>query len=113
MKAIIFWCFLLFTVYFNFLYTEGIRSEEDTETAHGTLRDLERMKLCMEFVREHYGERISLADAAGLLAITPEHFCRLFRKYTGQTFLAYVNQIRMEHFHTDLLETDKIYISSG
>ena len=31
----------------------------------------------------------------------------LFRKYTGQTFLAYVNQIRMEHFHTDLLETDK------
>ena len=61
-----------------FLYTEGIRSEEDTETAHGTLRDLERMKLCMEFVREHYGERISLADAAGLLAITPEHFCRLF-----------------------------------
>ena len=30
-----------------------------------------------------------------------------FRKYTGQTFLAYVNQIRMEHFHTDLLETDK------
>ena len=52
-------------------------------------------------------QEISLADAAGLLSITPEHFCRLFRKYTGQTFLAYVNQIRMEHFHTDLLETDK------
>ena len=89
------------------LYTEGIRAEENTETAHGTVRDLERMKLCMEFVREHYGESISLADAAGLLSITPEHFCRLFRKYTGQTFLAYVNQIRMEHFHTDLLETDE------
>nr|WP_295308619.1 AraC family transcriptional regulator [uncultured Blautia sp.] len=89
------------------LYTEGIRAEETTENAHGTLRDLERMKLCMEFVREHYGESISLADAAGLLSITPEHFCRLFRKYTGQTFLAYVNQIRMEHFHTDLMETDE------
>ena len=25
----------------------------------------------------------------------------------GKNFLAYVNQIRMEHFHTDLLETDK------
>ena len=34
-------------------------------------------------------------------------FLSPFRKYTGQTFLAYVNQIRMEHFHTDLLETDK------
>lgn len=98
-------CCLPFTLFS--LYRRN-RSEEDAETAHGTLRDLERMKLCMEFVREHYGERISLADAAGLLSITPEHFCRLFRKYTGQTFLAYVNQIRMEHFHTDLLETDKI-----
>ena len=89
------------------LYTEGIRAEETLDSSRGTLRDLERMKLCMEFVREHYGESISLADAAGLLSITPEHFCRLFRKYTGQTFLNYVNQIRMEHFHTDLLETDE------
>lgn len=89
------------------LYTEGIRAEETMDNSHGTLRDLERMKLCMEFVREHYGESISLADAAGLLSITPEHFCRLFRKYTGQTFLNYVNQIRMEHFYTDLLETNE------
>lgn len=89
------------------LYTEGIRTEEEASSSHGALRDLERMKLCMEYVQAHYGETISLADAAGLLSITPEHFCRLFRKYTGQTFLAYVNQIRMEHFYNDLLETDE------
>lgn len=89
------------------LYTEGIRTEEEASGSHGALRDLERMKLCMEYVQAHYGETISLADAAGLLSITPEHFCRLFRKYTGQTFLVYVNQIRMEHFYNDLLETDE------
>ena len=89
------------------LYTEGIRTEEEASGSHGALRDLERMKLCMEYVQAHYGETISLADAAGLLSMTPEHFCRLFRKYTGQTFLAYVNQIRMEHFYNDLLETDE------
>lgn len=89
------------------LYTEGIRTEEEASGSHGALRDLERMKLCMEYVQAHYGETISLADAAGLLSITPEHFCRLFHKYTGQTFLAYVNQIRMEHFYNDLLETDE------
>lgn len=89
------------------LYTEGIRTEEEASGSHGALRDLERMKLCMEYVQAHYGETISLADAAGLLSINPEHFCRLFRKYTGQTFLAYVNQIRMEHFYNDLLETDE------
>lgn len=89
------------------LYTKGLQKREGAGDGHGTVRDLERMKLCMEFVREHYGESISLADAAGLLAITPEHFCRLFRKYTGQTFLTYVNQIRMEHFFYDLMETDE------
>ena len=90
----------------NFKMAE-IRTEEEASGSHGALRDLERMKLCMEYVQAHYGETISLADAAGLLSITPEHFCRLFRKYTGQTFLAYVNQIRMEHFYNDLLETDE------
>lgn len=89
------------------LYTEGVQFEGQMVGAHGAQRDLERIKLCMEFVGEHYGENISLADAAGLLSITPEHFCRLFRKYTGQTFLAYVNQIRMEHFYYDLTETDE------
>ena len=59
------------------LYTEGIRTEEEASGSHGALRDLERMKLCMEYVQAHYGETISLADAAGLLSITPEHFCRL------------------------------------
>ena len=89
------------------LYNEG--KPVDLVTLQDRLREKEVPPeiSSMEFVREHYGERISLADAAGLLSITPEHFCRLFRKYTGQTFLAYVNQIRMEHFHTDLLETDK------
>ena len=37
----------------------------------------------------------------------PEYFCRLFKKYTGQTFLTYVNQIRLQYFHSDLLQTDE------
>lgn len=89
------------------LYTEGVQSEDSPGSGHRTVRDLERMKLCMEFVGEHYGENISLADAAGLLSVTPEHFCRLFRKYTGQTFLTYVNQIRMDHFYHDLVEGEE------
>lgn len=89
------------------LYTEGVERLEHTEGEKRSTRDLERVKKSMEFAREHYGENISLSDVAGILSITPEHFCRLFRKYTGQTFLAYVNQIRMEHFYRDLLETNE------
>ena len=89
------------------LYTEGVERLENTAGEPRSTRDLERVKKSMEFAREHYGENISLADVAGILSITPEHFCRLFRKYTGQTFLSYANQIRMEHFYQDLLETSE------
>ena len=48
-----------------------------------------------------------LYTSADELSLTPEYFCRLFKKYTGQTFLTYVNQIRLQYFHSDLLQTDE------
>ena len=88
------------------VYTEGSAVENASCADSRTTHDLERIKLCMEFIQTHYSDRIFLKDVADLLAVTPEHFCRLFRKYTGQTFLAYVNQIRMNHFYHDLIESD-------
>lgn len=34
-------------------------------------------------------------------------FAVCLKKYTGQTFLTYVNQIRLQYFHSDLLQTDE------
>lgn len=69
-------------------------------------REAERMKQTMEYIRRHYREPLTLSDGAALLSVTPEHFCRLFRRYTGQTFLNYLGQVRMTHFYEDLLEND-------
>ena len=78
------------------------------DVGRSTNRDLERMKRCMEYIRSHYQEPITLADGAALLSVTPEHFCRLFKRYTGQTFLRYLGQVRMTHFYEDLAGEDKI-----
>lgn len=77
------------------------------DKGHPVNHDMERMKRCMEYIRSHYQEPITLADGAALLSVTPEHFCRLFRKYTGQTFHGYVSQVRMTCFYRDLMQTEE------
>lgn len=68
--------------------------------------NFERMEEIIQYVKAHYKEEISLSNAAKLIGVSPEYFCRLFKKHTGQTFLEYVNAVRMIHFHQDLLTTD-------
>ena len=69
-------------------------------------RNLEKMDEVIRYVKNNYKNNISLKDAASLLNISPEYFCRLFKKHTGQTFLAYLNAVRMSRFYQDLMATD-------
>lgn len=91
---------------FYLLYTNSatILTIEDRNQ---TDRDLKRIELCMQYVRKNYQKSITLSDISDLLSLSPEYFCRLFKKYTGQSFLTYVNQIRMYHFHEELLHTNE------
>lgn len=70
-------------------------------------RDLSRIEQSIHYVRHNFRDPISLQEVSSLLALTPEYFCRLFKKYTGQTFVTYVSQVRMLHFYQDLLQTDE------
>ena len=70
-------------------------------------RDLQRVTQIMEWIRLHYREPLTLEAAADSLALSKEYFCRLFKKYTGQTFLEYLNDVRTMHLYEDLLHSDK------
>lgn len=69
-------------------------------------RNFERMEEIIQYVKAHYKQEISLNDAAKLIHVSPEYFCRLFKKHTGQTFLEYVNAVRLTNFHRELFSTD-------
>lgn len=88
------------------LYTEGC-SVVNSQSRNRTERDFRRIVHSMEYVRKNYMSQITLREVAKELSLTPEYFCRLFKKYTGQTFLAYVNQVRLQYFHQELLQTDE------
>ncbi len=68
---------------------------------------MERIRQVIQYVEAHYAEPVSLQDAAGLLGIGKEYFCRFFKKNMGISFLQYVYQVRISHIYQDLIHTDK------
>ncbi len=71
-----------------------------------TDRYLDRLESITKYVKKHYTECISLDDISDQAGLNPKYFSRFFKKYMGTTFLKYLNSIRLEHFYTDLINTD-------
>lgn len=69
-------------------------------------RDRLRITKVMEWIRTNYREPLTLDQAAGSLAVSREYFCRLFKKYTGQTFLEYLNDVRTMQLAKELIQSD-------
>lgn len=55
-----------------------------------------RLNATFSFVKEHYDQPISSADAAAYLGLTTNAFCRFFRQHAGRTFLNFLNDFRIE-----------------
>lgn len=66
----------------------------------------ERFKPLLEYLDDHFDEKISIESAARFVSLNPFHFCKTFKKLTGRTFIDYVNLCRMDEAQRLLLETD-------
>jgi AraC-like DNA-binding protein len=96
------------SIVYEFLYTLYRHHSQkiSPEAKDKKNRNFERMEELLQYVRANYKRDITLKEAASILNISPEYFCRLFKKHTGQTFLEYLNAVRLLHFHRELLSTD-------
>lgn len=100
---------LLFTArFYDFLYALykyhscwTVSRSNDT-----TGRDLKRITDIVEWTRENFRQPLTLDDAADCLGISREYFCRIFKKYTGQTYLEYLCSTRTMHLYDDLKTSD-------
>lgn len=61
-----------------------------TETA-----DTLRLKKILQWVAEHYSEEVHISDAAELYPCSESHFMRWFRQMTGQSFIAFLKEYRL------------------
>ncbi|HEY4194431.1 MAG TPA: AraC family transcriptional regulator [Mucilaginibacter sp.] len=54
-----------------------------------------RISNIYNFILQRYSEAITLDDVAREACMTPQAFCRYFKKHTGQTFVSFLNGMRI------------------
>lgn len=63
------------------------------------------VRMAKSFVEEHYAEAITLEDIARYVCLSPTYFSSLFKTETGQGFLSYLQNMRIDRAKQLLRET--------
>lgn len=79
--------------------------------ATGQLPKSNNIRLAVEYIQLHYSEQLSLEQVASQVYLNPDYFSRAFRQETGQTFINYLTDIRLEH-SVQLLENTALRVQS-
>ncbi len=64
------------------------------------------LHLAIDFMEEHYTERITLPQIAEKAGMNPQYFCRFFKKQTLSTPITYLNALRIRRAKELLRRTD-------
>lgn len=68
---------------------------------------LKRIQVVYNYILENYQRKVSLDEAAELVAMTKSSFCRFLKKHTKKTFSEIVNSIRIDHACGLIINTNK------
>ncbi|WP_219838206.1 AraC family transcriptional regulator [Paenibacillus sp. R14(2021)] len=60
----------------------------------------------LQTLRERYQETISVGEAARLVNLSPNHFCKIFKQVTGKTLIEYMHMLRVQEAERLLRDTD-------
>ena len=73
--------------------------------------DTRRLKTVLQWLSAHYAEPLRVADAAGVCSCSASHFMRWFRQMTGQSFVAFLNEYRLNAAAEALQTTDETVLT--
>ena len=73
--------------------------------------DTQRLKTLLQWLSAHYAEALRVADAAGVCSFSSSHFMRWFRQMTGQSFVAFLNEYRLNAAAEALQATDETVLT--
>lgn len=59
-------------------------------------RDTERIRKIMEYIQNHYAEKITLEDLADQIHLCKSESCRLFKRYMNESMFDYLLSYRVE-----------------
>ena len=96
--------FEIFNILANSKDTTYITS--DGYNPHLIHAETDRMADLYKYIHENYKNDIPLATIAGIANLTPQSFCRMFKKRTNKHFIEYLNEVRISKACKFLLDTD-------
>ena len=92
------------------LLIRGLPMEEDNILGQPIDSPVKTMQHAIEYIEKNYSSNISLKQLASYLYISPFYLSRLFPKFSGYTFKAYLNHVRLSKAKEMLTKSnDSIY----
>ncbi len=92
---------------FLFLHALYVNRTKDREVTLESHAHTEKLKKVITWVRENYGEQLTVDQAASLMGYSNAHFMRIFKQETGQTFISFLTEYRLTAATYLLKETDE------
>ena len=98
--------------FIKILYDLSIYKEKQILNAEGyafisSPMENKRLKIIFNYIRDNFMNQIALDDIAAIVYMTPQSFCRFFKKSTNKTFTNFLNEYRINHSTKLLSETDQ------
>ena len=87
------------------LFSYGYLRESDD--SYITSDNRRHIKSALEYISDHYSEKISISEMAQLAGFSENYFMSLFRQYVGMSCIQYVNHYRIQKAAHALEETTK------
>lgn len=66
-----------------------------------------RLQATVQWILDNFAQPITLEEAVRRSSMSRATFCRQFRRYTGKTFVTFVNDARLAHSHQLLTQTTR------
>lgn len=81
--------------------------DQNQSIAERTIAEQERINPVYAYLVENFRQQVSLDVAAGIANMTPNAFCKYFKKITRKTFMETIIEYRLNHATQQLVQTDK------
>lgn len=79
----------------------------ETDMRQITTKKADKLDVVLKYISDNYTSNISLKDVADLACMTPNSFCRFFKKMTNKSFTQFLNEVRVRKALRYLVHREK------
>ena len=79
----------------------------ESEESRNAFANRQQLKAVLQYIAEHYREKIKVADLADLSGFSESYFMSFFKQYVGMSCIQYINHYRIQKAAHALEETSQ------